>query len=57
MPRKISGPLGGLNEGRDKLFFFIDYEGRRQLIGDTQVVTGLPAWQSAPETSASSGGL
>ena len=42
MPRKIFGPLGGLNEGRDKLFFFIDYEGRRQLIGDTQVVTGLP---------------
>jgi hypothetical protein len=27
---------------KDKAFFFFDYEGRRQLIGDTRTITGLP---------------
>ncbi len=28
--------------GKNKSFFFFDYEGRRQLIGDTRTVTNLP---------------
>jgi hypothetical protein len=28
--------------GRDRSFFFVDYEGRRQLIGDTRTVPNLP---------------
>jgi outer membrane receptor protein involved in Fe transport len=28
--------------GKNKAFFFIDLEGRRQLIGNTQTITGLP---------------
>lgn len=47
----IGGPIylprfgeGGpsLLSGKNKAFFFIDYEGRRQLIGDTRVITNLP---------------
>ena len=30
-------------EGRNRAFFFVDYEGRRQLIGDSQTVTGTPS--------------
>ncbi len=28
--------------GKDRAFFFFDYEGRRQLLGDTRTITGLP---------------
>lgn len=47
----IGGPIylprfgeGGpaLFSGKNKAFFFIDYEGRRQLIGDTRTITNLP---------------
>ncbi len=47
----IGGPIympnfgeGGRSiwSGKDKSFFFFDYEGRRQLIGNTQTVTSLP---------------
>ncbi len=33
----------GLYSGKNKAFFFVDYEGRRQLIGDTRLLTGLPS--------------
>jgi outer membrane receptor protein involved in Fe transport len=48
---QIGGPIqlprfgeGGKSHisGKNKAFFFFDYEGRRQLIGNTQVITGLP---------------
>ena len=40
----FGGPvkLPGLYNGKGKTFFFVDYETRRQLIGDTRIVTGLP---------------
>jgi hypothetical protein len=47
----IGGPIylprfgeGGrsVHSGKDKSFFFFDYEGRGQLIGDTRTVTNLP---------------
>jgi Carboxypeptidase regulatory-like domain len=47
----IGGPIylprfgeGGrsVHSGKDKSFFFFDYEGRAQLIGDTRTVTSLP---------------
>lgn len=47
----IGGPLylprfgeGGsaLLGGENRSYFFVDYEGRRQVIGDSRVVTGLP---------------
>ncbi len=41
--RKYFGPLGGVNENNDKLFFFVDYEGRRQLIGDTRTIVNVPS--------------
>lgn len=31
-----------LFSGKNKAFFFVDYEGRRQLIGDTRTITNLP---------------
>lgn len=48
----IGGPLyiprfgeGGksLYSGKNRAFFFVDYEGRRQLIGSTQTISGLPS--------------
>lgn len=39
-PKKVFGPLGGGD--RNRAFFFFDYEERRQLIGATQAITGLP---------------
>lgn len=30
LPKKVFGPLGGFNQGRDKLFFFVGYEEQRQ---------------------------
>jgi outer membrane receptor protein involved in Fe transport len=40
----LGGPFSipGLYRGRERTFFFVDYEGRRQLIGDTRTITGLP---------------
>lgn len=47
----IGGPIyvprfgeGGpsFSSGKNRAFFFVDYEGRRQLIGSTQQLTGLP---------------
>lgn len=32
LPRKIFGPLGGWNQGRDRLFFFFNQEFYRQLV-------------------------
>ena len=33
LPKKIFGPLGGFNEGRDKAFFFVGFEVQRQKFG------------------------
>lgn len=47
----IGGPIrlprfgeGGAStySGKDHAFFFVDYEGRRQLIGDSRTITNLP---------------
>jgi outer membrane receptor protein involved in Fe transport len=40
----FGGPvwIPGLYNGRERTFFFVDYERRGQLIGATQTVTGLP---------------
>jgi carboxypeptidase family protein/TonB-dependent receptor-like protein len=37
--------LGGpsIYKGKNRAFFFVDYEGRRQLIGDTRTLSGLPS--------------
>lgn len=46
--KEFGGNIGGpiwipkLYDGREKTFFFFDYEGRRQLIGTTATLTGLP---------------
>jgi hypothetical protein len=32
-PKKVFGPLGGFNEGRDKAFFFVGFEVQRQTFG------------------------
>ena len=39
-PKSVFGPLGGGD--RNRAFFFFDYEERKQLIGDTRTITGLP---------------
>lgn len=41
----LGGPIWipGIYNGRDKTFFFVDYEGRRQLVGATQTIQGLPS--------------
>ena len=33
LPKKVFGPLGGFNESRDKLFFWVGYEEQRQSFG------------------------
>lgn len=33
LPKKVFGPLGGFNENRDKLFFFVGYEIQQQTYG------------------------
>jgi outer membrane receptor protein involved in Fe transport len=40
----IGGPvlIPGLYSGRDRTFFFVDYERRGQRIGATQTITGVP---------------
>ena len=42
VPKKVFGPLGGWNDGKDKLFFFFSYEGFRQRTQTTQNNT-IPA--------------
>ena len=42
MPKKVFGPLGGWNDGQDKLFFFAYYEGFRQRTQATRNMT-IPA--------------
>lgn len=42
VPKKVFGPLGGWNDGKDKLFFFFSYEGFRQRTQATQNLT-IPA--------------
>jgi hypothetical protein len=41
----LGGPvwIPGLYNGRERTFFFVDYEARRQLIGDTRTIQGLPS--------------
>jgi hypothetical protein len=34
------GPI--VHSGKNRHYFFVDYEGRRQLIGNSQTITGLP---------------
>jgi hypothetical protein len=41
LPKKVFGPLGS-DALRNRAFFFVDYEERRQLVGDTRVISGLP---------------
>lgn len=44
--KEFGGNIGGpidLPYVKNKMFFFFDYEGRRQLIGNTQTLTGLPS--------------
>jgi len=42
VPKKVFGPLGGWNDGQDKLFFFAYYEGFRQRTQATPNMT-IPA--------------
>ena len=42
LPRKIFGPLGGFNEGRDKAFFFIGFEVQRQTFGAPPRISNVP---------------
>ncbi len=47
--KEFGGNIGGpvripkLYDGKDRTFFFVDYEGRRQLIGNTFTVNNLPS--------------
>ncbi len=46
--KEFGGNIGGPvklpgYDGSQRTFFFVDYEGRRQLVGDSQTVTGLPS--------------
>lgn len=46
--KEFGGNFGGpvwipkIYNGREKTFFFIDYEGRRQLVQDTAILSGIP---------------
>lgn len=42
LPKKIFGPLGGFNEGRDKLFFFVGFEIQRQTFGAPPRISNVP---------------
>ncbi len=42
LPKKIFGPLGGFNEGRDKLFFFVGFEVQRQTYGAQPRISNVP---------------
>ena len=58
--KEIGGNFGGpvkvpyVYNGKEKTFFFVDYETRRQLIGNTRTITGLP---SAKELAGDFSGL
>ena len=42
LPKKVFGPLGGFNEGRDKLFFFVGFEVQRQTFGAPPRISNVP---------------
>ncbi len=42
LPRKVFGPLGGFNESRDKLFFFVGFEVQRQTFGAPPRISNVP---------------
>lgn len=42
LPKKVFGPLGGFNEGRDKLFFFVGFEVQRQTFGAPPKRSNVP---------------
>jgi len=51
LPKKVFGPLGGFNEGRDKLFFFVGFEVQRQTFGAPPRISTVPTLSSAREIS------
>lgn len=42
LPKKVFGPLGGFNESRDKLFFFVGFEEQRQSFGAQSKISVVP---------------
>jgi hypothetical protein len=42
LPKKIFGPLGGFNEGKDKAFFFVGFEVQRQTFGAPPRTSNVP---------------
>ncbi|HZS03579.1 MAG TPA: Plug domain-containing protein [Blastocatellia bacterium] len=42
LPKKVFGPLGGFNENRDKLFFFVGFEVQRQNYGAPPRISTVP---------------
>ncbi len=42
LPKKIFGPLGGFNKGKDKAFFFVGFEVQRQTFGAPPRVSNVP---------------
>src|SRR5262245_23131544 len=42
LPKKIFGPLGGFNEGKDKAFFFVGFEVQRQTYGAPPRISNVP---------------
>lgn len=40
-PKKVFGPLG--YDTKNRMFFFLDFETRRQLVGASQTITGVPS--------------
>jgi Carboxypeptidase regulatory-like domain/TonB-dependent Receptor Plug Domain len=42
LPKKVFGPLGGFNESRDKLFFFVGFEEQRQRFGGQPKISTVP---------------
>ena len=42
LPKKVFGPLGGYNEDRDKLFFFVGFEIQRQTYGAPPKISNVP---------------
>lgn len=42
LPKKVFGPLGGYNENRDKLFFFVGFEVQRQTFGAPPKISNVP---------------
>jgi hypothetical protein len=42
LPKKVFGPLGGFNENRDKMFFFVGFEVQRQTFGAPPRISTVP---------------